>query len=142
MNILSINLVVSSALVTLIWMVQLLIYPTFLDFDPETFSSCMKRHQLRITFIVLPLMVSEFIFTTLLFNIISLFSFVLIAMCVLGVWLSTALLQVPCHQKLISGKNEVMIQYLIRTNWIRTILWSLKFISLIYLLGVSNVSSM
>jgi hypothetical protein len=34
--------------------------------------------------------------------------------------------QVPIHNRLKSGKKEVLIRRLVATNWIRTIAWSLK----------------
>ena len=46
------------------------------------------------------------------------------------IWLSTALLQVPCHNVLSLGFNSVVHQRLLRTNWIRTAAWSLRGISL------------
>lgn len=45
---------------------------------------------------------------------------------VLVIWLSTFLLSVPAHAKLSSSKNAEVIDRLISTNWIRTVLWSLK----------------
>ena len=41
------------------------------------------------------------------------------------IWISTFLLQVPCHHELSKG-NIIVIDKLIKTNWIRTIAWSIK----------------
>ena len=49
-------------------------------------------------------------------------------------WSSTFLLQVPIHNRLRSGKKEVLIRRLVATNWIRTIAWCLK--SLVITLAV------
>jgi hypothetical protein len=45
---------------------------------------------------------------------------------VLFIWISTFTLSVPCHKKLSLGKDSKTIDQLVKTNWIRTILWSLK----------------
>lgn len=52
----------------------------------------------------------------------SLFMAALVAL----IWLSTFLIQVPIHQQLAKGKDLGLIDRLVRTNWIRTILWTLK----------------
>ena len=52
-------------------------------------------------------------------------------MMLIGIWLSTFLLQVPAHEKLILKKDNQIIARLVKTNWIRTILWSLKLLVLI-----------
>jgi hypothetical protein len=42
------------------------------------------------------------------------------------VWLSTFLLQVPCHRRLERGFDAAAASRLVATNWIRTIAWSLR----------------
>jgi hypothetical protein len=42
------------------------------------------------------------------------------------VWLSTFGLQVPIHNQLQTGKEDLLIKRLVTTNWIRTAAWSLK----------------
>jgi len=49
----------------------------------------------------------------------------------IGIWLSTFSLQVPAHDKLILKKNDLVIDRLVKTNWIRTVLWSLKLLVLL-----------
>jgi hypothetical protein len=43
-----------------------------------------------------------------------------------GIWLATALLSVPCHQQLALGYDADLIERLVATNWVRTVLWSLR----------------
>ncbi len=45
-----------------------------------------------------------------------------------GVWLSTALVQVPIHRRLSASgiPDETDLRRLVRTNWIRTVAWSLR----------------
>jgi hypothetical protein len=50
-----------------------------------------------------------------------------IGLTLLGViWLSTALIQVPCHEVLSQGFDPVVHHRLVTTNWIRTTAWSLR----------------
>ena len=42
------------------------------------------------------------------------------------VWLSTALLQVPCHTTLGSGFDRRAWSVLVLSNWVRTVTWSVR----------------
>ena len=43
-----------------------------------------------------------------------------------GIWMSTALLQVPCHETLAKGFDADVHHRLVSTNWIWTVAWSLR----------------
>lgn len=120
-----IELLLSFGLFILIWLIQCLHYPTFLFTDQKRFVHFEVFHTKRISYIVIPLMMSEALCMLMIRD------FVVIAIVSL-IWASTFFIQVPCHNKLKHGYDEVVIRKLIRTNWIRTVLWSLK---LIYLLS-------
>jgi len=133
MNILKPNileLLVSFGLFVLIWIIQILHYPSFIYYAEETFHHAMISHQKNITFIVLPLMLMELILA--FFNLYKFFNsiFLISLILVILIWLSTFFIQVPIHEKLLHGKDIILINKLIQTNWIRTILWSIKFILL------------
>lgn len=118
---------ISASLCTLILLVQFLIYPSFHNIAEDSFRNAMEAHQRKISFIVIPLMVSElllsayFAFSTR--SVASIASFLL----VLLVWASTAFIQVPLHQKLLMGKNHQLIKQLVQSNYVRVILWISKF---------------
>ena len=121
------ELMVTVALVILIWIIQVLHYPSFLFVDKTEFSKFEAFHTKRISFLVLPLMVSELILGLVHLNYLILGIIVLI-------WLSTFFIQVPCHEKLKFGFDKLTIERLIITNWIRTSLWTVKlFILLVQL---------
>ena len=42
------------------------------------------------------------------------------------IWVSTALIQVPCHNRLVDGFHQPSHRRLVDSNWIRTIAWSLR----------------
>lgn len=119
MNLQILELMVSSGLLILIWLIQVLHYPAFRYVDRSTFSQFAKFHSSRISIIVIPLMFLEL--GLAIYN-----PRPLILTLVTGIWLSTFLLQVPCHNKLTQSYDGRIVDRLISTNWIRTALWTLK----------------
>jgi len=126
-----INLVVSWALFSLIWVVQLVHYPAFEFVDSQRFLDFHQHHTSSITLIVMPLMLTELGISIYLAKqqpSIYLAPLILVVL----IWLSTFLIQVPIHNALGNGKDSFLIQKLINTNWIRTILWTIKAIWVSY----------
>jgi len=113
-------------LAVLIWMVQLLIYPSFKYCSPNELLKWHKRYTTNMALIVIPLMFAQLIiYGILVFQNQTLFN--VFGMCiVLSLWLSTFLLFVPLHQH-ISNNNfsEKTLTDLENRNWIRTALWTL-----------------
>jgi hypothetical protein len=128
MNLHIIEMIISAALLTLIWLIQLVHYPIFYHLDEKAFFTAMKEHQFNITIIVMPLMLSELLLR--LWQSYQNFNFSNNSLLILTIliWLSTFFIQVPLHQKLLQKKEEKIIKKLIQTNWIRTFLWSSKFL--------------
>jgi len=120
------QLVISSMMTGMIWQVQLLTYPQFRKISAKSFHGLHAFHSERMGWLVMIPMILELALATLyLFafqNIISLLAFVAVSM----IWASTAFLQVPLHWKLGQGHDPVAIDRLVRTNWIRTALWSIR----------------
>ena len=121
------NLAVSWGLFVLIWLVQIIIYPGLLRIPSKEFVNYHSWYTIRITAIVLPLMIGEVIITVgwLILDKVTIFSAVA-AFFVVFIWLSTFTLQVPIHKQLQSGKDKTLIRRLVKTNWIRTVAWSMK----------------
>lgn len=133
------NLVVTSMLTCLIWIVQILHYPSFRYVEQKNFSNFENFHTKSISYIVMPLMLIELFLSGYLFlkepkNV--LYSISLIS--VILIWVSTFYFSIPCHTKLGLGYDAEVIEKLILTNWPRTILWSFKLLLSIFLIqGVS-----
>jgi hypothetical protein len=124
-------LAINFGLVILIWMIQILIYPSFLYYSDDVFIKAMRAHQRKMTLIVFPLMMSELILSIYhVFNYRSLYAMVSLFLVIL-IWLSTIFIQMPIHERLLINKNQSEIYALIKTNWIRTVLWSIKLLILI-----------
>lgn len=127
------HLVVTSILVGIIWIIQMVHYPSFRFVSRENFDPFHRHHTSSITPIVAPAMVIELSLVIYIcyreFSIINLtqLTFVLI------VWISTFLIQVPIHNKLAEVFSQELVEKLIKTNWVRTILWTAKLLMMIYL---------
>lgn len=125
-----INAASTLALVGVIWVVQLVHYPTFSYVENDSFASFSTFHQNRITYIVLPLMIAEAATSiALLFvrpDVVPLWTVSIGAMLVAAIWVSTFFIQVPLHTLLTDSKDSGIIDRLVATNWIRTIAWSAK----------------
>lgn len=126
----SLEIITSAGLLVLILIVQILHYPFFKYIEENNFSKAMRFHQNRISSIVMPLMLVELALSVYAFYSSSPKSTLLILI-VLLIWGSTFFIQVPLHQKLLLKKDDTLIKKLVRTNWIRTILWTIKFILVI-----------
>ena len=110
----------------LIWLVQLVHYPAFRFVDAPQFAEFHAFHSTRITWIVLPVMTFEFVSAFLLAYRTNETMWIANAIAVVLIWLATALLSVPTHNQLAIGKSDELIYRLARTNWPRTIIWSLR----------------
>jgi hypothetical protein len=123
----SANLAVSWGLMLLIWLVQIVIYPTFARIPADRFRQYHRWYVKRIGLIVAPMMLIEvFVLVLWLFSDRFWLPGVIAAGLVMVVWLSTFAIQVPLHNHLALGKDEAAIRRLVNSNWIRTIAWSIK----------------
>jgi hypothetical protein len=128
-TILQISLLIDAGLVVLIWMVQLIIYPSFTYYKIENLIKWHQKYTTGIAVIVIPLMLSQLIIAVidvfLNFNWLSAAT----ASIVLFLWVFTFLNFAPLHLKITTGEvtRELLLR-LIRLNWIRTFFWSLLFI--------------
>lgn len=126
-----VHLIVCSMMVILIWVIQILHYPSFYFIEPSQFFKFHSFHSNRITWLVAPIMGIELVSATALIYLLPssiLFQINLVGVSVL--WIFTFFVSVPIHNKLKFGKEEYQIKSLIRTNWFRTMLWSLRLVML------------
>ena len=114
---------------TLIWLVQFIIYPSFLRIDKDIFIYWHHSYTYRISYFVIPLMFSQIglSFYHYIYEQSRLFLWHLIFI-VLS-WISTFTLSVPCHNRLaLNGYKREEIIYLINTNYPRALTWSFSLI--------------
>ncbi len=130
------NLVSIVFLTGVIWIIQVVQYPFFAQIGAENFPNYHASHTFWITPVVAPAMIIELITSMFLIiypseNIDSkLFWLGLIL--TLIVWASTFFLQVPMHEKLAQGFDADAHKFLVNSNWIRTITWTLHSFLVVY----------
>ena len=135
-NILAMHLIMASIMVGVIWVIQLVHYPSFRFTDKEKYVSFQIFHMRNISFIVMPVMILEFLsgLVLVLYNnnheSLLMVSFFLL----LIIWLVTALFFAQIHQKLSKGYDETLVTKLVSLNWIRTLLWTVRSFIIAYCL--------
>ncbi len=126
------NVISAFILTGVIWTIQTVHYPSFHYIDKLSFVNFHQFHERRISIIVMPLMILELISSVALYiNDMSNFTFLLNFIIVGLIWCSTFFIQVPIHNILSQKKDNMMIEKLVSTNWIRTFLWSMRMLLII-----------
>jgi hypothetical protein len=96
--------------------------------ESSNFTEHINFHKGAISMLVVPVMTLELVSSVWLawtapsHLIYHQAGFVLVAL----IWLITFFVQVPLHSQLLHGRSEKAINRLVKTNWFRTILWSIK----------------
>jgi hypothetical protein len=114
----------------LIWVIQVLHYPLMDRVPGDGFVAFHTEHARRISVLVVVPMVVEL--TTAIALLVIRPQGVSVALLIAGavlvgvVWLSTFGLQVPLHRRLSQGFNPAAHRALLRSNWIRTVAWTLR----------------
>lgn len=122
----------------LIWFVQVVHYPLFSAVGVDGAPRYAAAHQRLTTRVVGPLMLLEGAGAVWLAArpptgvpaLLPIAGLALLAV----IWGATALAQVPCHRRLSQGFDEATHRRLVRTNWVRTIGWSLRSIAALAML--------
>ena len=128
MELLEIKGIVDFGLVILIVMVQGLIYPSFLFYKPTDLQRWHTVYTKRIFKVVFPLMTAQLalsiMFVMQKISIYTVGSLVGIAV----LFLLTALVFVPIHQKITRGHADIaLLKKLVNQNWWRTVIWGMLF---------------
>jgi len=126
------HIVTTSMMIGLIWVVQLVHYPSFHFVDRNRYELFQDFHMRNISWIVFPIMSVELITGILLIqspvfghsNKLFFISMILLAL----IWFLTATLFISIHKNLSNGYNKNIIYRLVNLNWLRTILWSLRMV--------------
>lgn len=124
------NLLSTTFMIGLIWFVQIVHYPLSSYVAEERFSDYQSQHMVRTTGVVtLPMVVESLTAGYLAYRPPAFgpahlwwIGFVL----VLVNLLSTYFLQKPAHEKLRAGFHADTHDFLVSTNWIRTVSWSAR----------------
>ena len=120
---LKINIYSNIYLIAISVMVQLIIYPSFKNYDNSNFRSFHSSYTKKMFFIVGPIMIIELLST--LYLVIK-NTFLLPSTIVALIWLTTFFLIVPVHNSLNSAFSIRTHKKLLRLNIVRTSFWVLK----------------
>lgn len=116
-------------MVGLIWFVQLVHYPLFARVGPDEFVDYEAHHTRLTGRAVIPAMLVELgTAGWLAFNPGAIPDALTIAglALVIGIWGTTALVQVPCHTRLREGFDPATHRRLVSSNWVRTAGWTAR----------------
>tara|TARA_B100001778_G_C18414602_1_gene550494 strand:- start:281 stop:667 length:387 start_codon:yes stop_codon:yes gene_type:complete len=123
----------SSIMVGVIWVIQLVHYPSFNYIEKQRYSNFQSFHMTRISYVVIPVMLIELL--TLVLLIYSMdqinIELVLSGIILLLIWVITAIFFSGAHQKLTLGYDKSVVGNLIQMNWSRTLLWTFRLILLV-----------
>ena len=132
-----IHLIATSVMVGVIWVIQLVHYPSFHFIELKQYTTFQRFHMSRISYVVIPAMVTELF--TLILIIISMDQIDTLvlasAILLIFIWLITAVFFSGVHQKLTLGYDQTVVDKLVKLNWGRTLLWTLRLLLIsIYML--------
>lgn len=123
------GLLVDFGLVVLIWMVQLLVYPSFLYYSKENLIRWHRTYTPAIGYIVGPLMLAQLGLSLYRLSISTTLLPWAHLLLVLALWMITYLQFVPRHQAIAAGTfDQTLLKGLVAKNWLRTALWTLVFL--------------
>ena len=123
-----IHLIATSVMVGVIWVIQLVHYPSFHFIELKQYTTFQRFHMSRISYVVIPAMLTE-LFTLILFIISTdkIDSFISISgLLLILIWLMTAVFFSGVHQNLTLGYDKTIVDKLVKLNWGRTLLWTLR----------------
>ena len=115
-------------MVVLLWLVQLVIYPSFLKVRNDALRDWHRVYTFRVGFIIIPMLFGQlgiWIYKCVQMpTTVNWIGLALLAIC----WTLTFLVSVPLHQQVERGEgSEAVLQKLVWTNWPRTICWTIIF---------------
>ena len=126
------HLIFTSIMTGVIWVIQIVHYPSFHFIEKELYTAFQKFHMNKISIIVIPIMLAELITGMMLFldrgskSPFLIISFVILVL----IWLITGVFFSKAHNELMTGYQELVVNQLVVMNWIRTLLWTLRLLLL------------
>ena len=131
-NLFLLQVVATLFMTGLIWFVQIVHYPLFKEVGSAAFVRYARHHATLTGYVVGGPMLFELataltgLAPSLRPTFVSTVNAIESAVLVLLLWLATGLLQVPLHARFAEARDRAGIDRLVRSNWIRTVLWSAR----------------
>lgn len=130
MGILQAHAAVSLSLAAVMWMVQLVVYPAFRWIDATRFALWHRGYTAAVTWVVAPLILLQTggVAVRLWLRRDPGLLWSLEAACTAVAWAVTVFVSVPLHDRLqghtAHEERLLCMERLVRTNWLRTLAWS------------------
>ena len=123
----------------IIWYVQVVHYPLFKFIKQEDGSRSAFFHLRRTAFVVMPVMIIELITAVMLMSsswmlLYSNYLWVNLALLIL-IWIISFSIHFPQHKALTKSFSSATLRPLVRSNWIRTALWTIRSLLLLRFLS-------
>ena len=133
------RIVLDFGMVVLIWLVQLVIYPSLRYYAPQDLPRWHKKYMHNSSIVIIPLMLGQLVITCIQVyqnqNSYTILSLVIL----LILWAHTFFQFVPLHDAVKNTQTpEKITSKLVKLNWWRTLLWNFLFIYTFVTLGVSG----
>lgn len=129
----SLSILIDTGLFVLIWLIQLVVYPSFQYYSKSDLVKWHTAYTPRITFLVAPLMITQlYIAVTSASYTAFTFQTSYLAL-VLFTWLITFFVFIPIHSEIQTGNYDShLLSKLVLWNWIRTIVWTIILVLSVY----------
>lgn len=125
-SLLLLNLTATWIMVGIIWMVQHVHYPLMAHTGPVHSAPYQRLHVRKMATLVIPIMLTEGAAAVAIClsspTPAAWLSLLLLSL----IWLITGLMSVPAHDKLVNHFSHSAHQALMRSNLLRSLLWSLR----------------
>jgi uncharacterized membrane protein len=135
------QLILAAWMCGVIWLVQLVVYPQFARVGEAEFAAYHRAHTSGIAGVVIPAMLLELgLAVAAWWQQRDAFTAVMLGL-VVAIWAVTAACQVPLHQRLAKGRDAAAIRSLVRTNALRTGLWTARLAGCVWLLASPDAAA-
>jgi len=116
-------------MVVLLWLVQLVIYPSFLRMEKAVLLDWHRTYTFRVSFVIIPMMFGQLgIWSYAVFQMtdgLRITGLSLVFIC----WILTFCVSVPLHRRIEHGEgSSEVLMALVDTNWYRTVCWTAVFV--------------
>jgi len=116
-------------MVILLWLVQRVIYPSFLECSEERLVAWHKVYVKRVGLIIIPIMFTQLPLVGWLAWQQPNWQDITALVCLLSCWVLTFTISVPLHNQIDGGNtSRATLERLVATNWPRTLLWTAAFL--------------